>query len=223
MRHVARLLFLLILVLGVGVPAATVALADDPAPSSVAPSAATAVNAVPDDFQPPRVIPESRVPLALPAHAKIGDGVLRFTAMVRKDGSVANVRAADGAQMDAAVERAAASAIGRWRYEPARQGSSTVDSSVEVTVRLRAPAPMPGGLNSSPMLAMPGLSAKGGLPLPPSGGGQAPASVGPKPTKVEAPGCEYSQGGKCIYQTQAGMGNPHLVGMPQAPASMGAR
>jgi len=78
----------------------------------------------------PLLIPESRVEPALPRRAaEMGiRGVVTLQVLVRRDGSVGEVRVLRVEPPGWGFEEAASNAVGQWRYEPARREGEPVDA-----------------------------------------------------------------------------------------------
>lgn len=75
----------------------------------------------------PKVIADSAPPIALPEGGSSG-AVLTVSTVVRKDGSVAEVRVLDSSVKGAGLEEAAAAAIRGWRFEPGAWRGMPVDT-----------------------------------------------------------------------------------------------
>ncbi|HEX6851366.1 MAG TPA: TonB family protein [Candidatus Polarisedimenticolaceae bacterium] len=173
----------------------------------------------------PKVIAESARPVALPEDGSAGNGaVLTVSTVVRKDGSVAEVRVLDCSVKGAGLEAAAAATIREWRFEPGTWRGMAVDTVKTMQIHLGSAASAAaeaatdgipvaatlGGPEFDPMFAT--------LKLPGSRGPQAqlPNETDPqyrRPTVVEKPSCQ--QGETCLYEKAPGTKDSvRLVGMP---------
>lgn len=88
---------------------------------------------------PPRILPDSRVqPRMTPIAQRMGiGGLVVLRALVLRDGSVGEIEILEEPPRSG-LGKAAASAVERWRYEPASQAGQPVETSVKVEIRFEA-------------------------------------------------------------------------------------
>jgi TonB family protein len=92
--------------------------------------AATGAGAVAAEYTDARLVPESRVTPEYPPAALAArfDGSVTVEAQVRADGTVGDVLVTESSHPGIGFEEAAADAVQRWQFEPARLAGDPVES-----------------------------------------------------------------------------------------------
>jgi TonB family protein len=103
---------------------------------------AAAATLTTDDFQGPKLLPECKADFQLPSSSRraVGDAVLKFQAIVLKDGSVGYAELLNNDRPYPGVEQAARQAFRNWRYHPGQLGGLPVDAGVTIFVQFRGAA-----------------------------------------------------------------------------------
>jgi TonB family protein len=182
----------------------------------------------------PRVIADSAKPVALPEDGSAGTGaVLTVSAVVRKDGSVAEVRVLDSSVKDASFEAAAAASIREWRFEPGTWRGMAVDTVKTMQIHVgdaaaTAAAVASNATPSSSELRLPNFDPTfASLKLP---GAREPQSQFPSDTDPEyrspgvvaKPTCQ--PGETCLHEKAPGTKDgARLVGKPNVPVGNGIK
>lgn len=176
----------------------------------------------------PKVIAESATPVALPEDGSAGAGaVLTVSAVVRKDGSVAEVRVLDCSVQGAGLEAAAAATIRGWRFEPGTWRGMAVDTVKTMQIHIGEAAAQAAATASAAMpvssdIRLPSFDPMfASLKFPGARGPQAqfPSETDPeygRPSVVDKPTCQ--PGDTCLYEKAPGAKDgTRLVGKPDVP------
>ena len=173
----------------------------------------------------PKVIADSAKQIALPEGGATG-AVLTVSTVVRKDGSVAEVRVLDSSIKGVGLEDAAAATIRDWRFEPGAWRGMPVDTVKTMKIYLGDAAAdaaatalpvsssiqRPGLDPMFPVLRLPG--ERGSMP-------QLPAEEDPiarQPSVVNKGTC--APGDHCLHEPYPGIQDaPRLVVQPNVPVS----
>lgn len=115
----------------------------------------------------PQVIAETKVAPVHPDAAADRSATLTLSAVVRQDGTVADVRVLDCDVPDAGFEKAAQEAIRQWRFQPGTWNGRAVDTVQKLRLRIGA---------SDEPAASGGEAARAVLPV--AGGPGVPALLG---------------------------------------------
>ena len=163
----------------------------------------------------PQVIAETKVAPVHPDAAADKSAMLTLSAVVRQDGTVADVRVLDCDVLDAGFEKAAEEAIRQWRFQPGTWNGRAVDTVQKLRLRIGASDdPVASGGDEAravlPVAGGPGVPALlGGMVervgamnagFPGYPGGRLPPAVGQaaKPQPTPRARCEPGSG-DCLY------------------------
>ena len=130
-------------------PPATESAAVEPAVTEVAPSPAEALATAPpatleaavpasEPAAPPPLIPARKISVVAPVYPEVArqageEGTVVVEAVVDATGAVAGTAVVRGRSPE--LDAAARAALEKWRFEPARRGGVTVESSVRVRIK----------------------------------------------------------------------------------------
>jgi periplasmic protein TonB len=108
-----------------------------PVSAGAGPSPAGGTVAADDGFTPPKPIQSCMVQPVYPEQERVAgvQGIVFLGVEIRIDGTVASVRAVQEVESHPAFTASAKAAVGKWCFEPARQGGKAVACSITVPVR----------------------------------------------------------------------------------------
>jgi TonB family protein len=173
----------------------------------------------------PKVIAETAQAIPLPEGRGAG-AVLTVSAVVRKDGTVADVRVIDSSVKGAGLEESAVATIRGWRFEPGTWRGSAVDTVKTMRIHLGDQAAAAAAASAQPVASEIRLPAFDplftALRLP---GDRSPQTQYPdedpqyrKPAVVDKTTCAFGE--NCLHEKTPGTKEQaRLVSMPSVPAS----
>jgi TonB family protein len=146
-------------------------------------------------IEPPRVL--EQVPPAYPASGNGQEPTVALIVTIDETGTVTEVAVAQSVSSD--FDAAAADAVRRWRFEPARRDGQPVSSRVTVPVAFRAPAAAPPTPVPESTAPRPAVSAAPVTQAPPAVAPERPAQRPPPSTagdvaEVEVSGTRKARG-----------------------------